>query len=121
MTDRWSGIIDCLFLVKPECVNKEKVLDLLRYDHTVDEQVLDNLLIMGVLTLDEYKQHIEKVINDHEMGLKLCRERIKLAEENGKEFNPMVFYCFGSQDLGRAVQSEKDTAWRSGHADKERL
>lgn len=118
MTEKWSKIIDCLWLMKPETVNKDKVLEFLWYDHTVDEQVLDNLFIIGILNPDDYKKHLEKVIEDHELRLKHCKERVKRLEEKGSEFNPMMFYGFGRMDYGRAVEGEIDTAWRKGHTEE---
>lgn len=117
MTERWSKIIDCLWLMKPETVNKDKVLEFLWYDHTVDEQVLDNLFIIGILNPDDYKKHLEKVIEDHELGLKYCKERVKLLEEKGSEFNPMMFY-FNGATFGRAIDAEMNKAWQKGHTEQ---
>lgn len=118
MTDRWSPIIDCLWLMKPEALNKDKVLEFLWCDHTVDEQVIDNLFIMGILNPDDYKKQMEKVIKDHELGLKYCKERIKRLEEKGSEFNSMIFYGFGRADFGRAIEGELYTAFRKSHMEE---
>lgn len=108
MTDRWSRIIECLFCMKQESINKEKILLMLRCDYTVDEQVLDNLYTLGVLSLDEYKEQIEKVVKSNEIGISACKERIKTLEEKGNKFNPMNFYMCGLPDPGRAIQVEME-------------
>lgn len=114
MTERWSKIIDSLFYMKPEAIDKQKLRLSLSTDYAVDEQVIDNLYIIGVLSLDEYKVQMEKVTKQHERYLDGCKERLRLAEEKGKDFDPMIFYGVNSPNFGQGLNSEKETKWSIG-------
>lgn len=96
MTEKWSRIVNILSFITPEAIDKNKVINLLKCDHTVDEQVLDNLFILEILSTDEYAIQMEKVIKDMELNLSFCKERVHLAKENGINFNPMIYYNWRS-------------------------
>lgn len=115
MCERWQRIIDSVSYVKPETIDKEKIKNMLKYDYTHDEQVLDNLYLLGVLTLDEYKEYIERRIDWVKSNLKWLEERLKDANENGEKYNPMAYYGFGGPYFGAAVDFKLNRRENENH------
>ena len=103
MCERWQRIIDSISYVKPEAIDKEKIKDMLKYDYTHDEQVLDNLYLLGVLTLDEYKEFMVRQLERAKEHIHWLEKRFKDANENGENYNPMIYYGFGGPYFGAAV------------------
>ena len=103
MCEKWQQIIDSISYVKPETIDKEKIKKMLQYDYTHDEQVLDNLYLLGVLTLDEYKELMEKQVEQEKTKIQWLEKRLKDANENGGKYNPMIYYGFGGPYFGAAV------------------
>lgn len=106
MDEKWRAIIDCISAVKPECVNAEKIKMMLDFDRTTDMQVLDNLYILGVLSLEEYKQRASCRIEWMKESIHWAEERVKMANEKGTEYDPMIFYGFGRAYMGAGIESE---------------
>ena len=105
MNEKWRALIDSISSVKPECVNTEKVLMMLDFDRTADTQVLDNLYILGVLSLEEYKKRMALRIEWMKESIHWAEEQLKRAEEKGKDYNPMGFYGFGRVYMGAGIES----------------
>ena len=103
MCEKWQQIIDSISYVKPETIDKEKIKKMLQYDYTHDEQVLDNLYLLGVLTLDEYKELMGRQLEQAKANVQWIEKRLKEANENGKKYNPMIYYAFGGPYFGAAV------------------
>lgn len=104
MNEKWRAIIDSISVVKPECVNAEKILMMLDFDRIADTQVLDNLYILGVLSLEEYKKKMASRIDWMKESIHWAEEQLKSAEEKGKDYNPMIFYGFGRAYLGAGIE-----------------
>lgn len=105
MNEKWRAIIDLISVVKPECVNVEKVLMMLDFDRNADTQVLDNLYILGVLSLEEYTKRMVSKIEWMKKSIYWEEERLKSAEEKGKNYNPMIFYGLGRTYLGAGIEN----------------
>lgn len=112
MKKRWEEIIDAVSVVKPECVNTERINMMLDLDMTVDAQALDNLYILGALSLDEYKRRMSRHVEYMKEVIHWAEERIKTANEKGTEYNPMIFYGFGRAYMGAGIEEklQKDDA-----------
>lgn len=106
MTARWEQIIESISYVNPETIDKEKIKSMLKYDRTHDEQVLDSLYLLKVLTSDEYKDVLSKYAERLKERMRYVDERLKMAEEKGNEYNPMIFYGFGRAYMGGAIEYE---------------
>lgn len=104
LSHRWERIIDAISYVNPECIDSEKLKRVLYYDTEVDAQVLDNLYILGVLTLDDYKGRMSKYIQHMKLSIDYAEKRIETANEQGKKFDPMIFYCCTTGYRGAAIQ-----------------
>lgn len=114
LSKRWERIIETISSVKLESVNTERVKQLLTYDMEVDAQVLDNLYILGVLTLDEYKEKMSWYIENLKGRAKCAEEQLKNANEKGDKYNPMIFYGFGNTYMGAGIADkshENFTEW----------
>lgn len=109
MTEKWEKIIDALSVVKPECVNRDKIKQMMQYDYTVDEQVLDNLYLLGVLTLDEYKERIASRIQHMKGVLKFAEDRLQQANEKVEKFNPLIYYACCGPYRGAVIETEINT------------
>ena len=103
MCERWQRIIDSISYVRPETIDKEKIKNMLKYDYTHDEQVLDNLYLLNVLTLEEYKELMERQLERAKEHMHWLEKRLKDANENGENYNPMIYYGFGGPYFGAAV------------------
>lgn len=106
MTEKWTAIIDAISIVKPESVNADRIKQMLDYDWTVDAQVLDNLYILKVLTLEEYKSKMSSCIKWHKDIIKKEKERLQAAYDRGEDYDPMAFYGFGAAYRGAAIENE---------------
>lgn len=105
MTKRWETIIDALSVIKPECANMEKIRLMLDYDPTADAQVLDNLYMLKLIPIEEYKERMEKHIKNLKSSLMFAEERVKDASEMGENFDPMVYYALAFSGRGTAVEN----------------
>lgn len=105
MNERWQSVIDIVSTVKLECINVDKIISMLNYDRTVDEQVIDSLYIAGILTIREYKQRMLERVKYLEEKTKYVKERIKEAESKENEFNPMIFYALSGQYKGNVIET----------------
>ena len=103
MCERWQRNIDSISYVKPETIDKEKIKKMLKYDYTHDEQVLDNLYLLGVLTLDEYKEFMGRQLERAKEHIHWLEERLADADKNGEKYNPMAYYGFGGPYFGAEV------------------
>lgn len=108
ITNRWERIIDAISYVKPECIDIEKIKRVLDYDREFDSQVLDNLYILGLLSLDEYKIRLSKYIDRLQEGVEFAQDKLKRAEDMGDKFDPMIFYCCTMGYRGAAVQDKEN-------------
>lgn len=107
MSEKWREIINVLTFIKKECVNKEKLIQQLEIDYTVDEEVLDNLYILGILDIQEYTKQMEKVTGNTKIRLSLCEKRMEYAKDEKENFTPMSFYGCCNPDCGNAINLEK--------------
>lgn len=106
MTEKWETIINCLSVVKSECVNMEKIRMMLDYDQTADEQVIDNLYVLKLIPLDEYKKRMEKRLGHLKEVLNETERRLEYAIEKGDDFNPIIFYACAFPYRGTAIENE---------------
>lgn len=106
LSHRWERIIDAISYIKPECIDSEKLKLVLDYDMEVDSQVLDNLYILGIINIDEYKYRMNRYIDLLESKIRYTKLQLKTAEENGTEYNPMLFYGLNSSYKGAAIQDK---------------
>lgn len=106
LSARWEQIIESISYVKHDTIYKEKIKSILKYDRTHDDQVLDSLYLLKVLSLDEYKEYISKYADRLKEAVQWVDERIKVADEKGDEYNPMIFYGFGRGYMGAAIETE---------------
>lgn len=107
LSSRWERIIETLSIVKPEMVNIDRLKMMLDYDMTVGIEVFDNLYTLKLISLDEYKERVSKYIERKNGDAKWDAERLRMANENGEYFNPMIFY--GHTNLlstGTAIDNE---------------
>lgn len=107
MSSRWEHIIESISYVKPECIDKEKIKSILRYDRTHDAQVLDNLYLLKVLTRAEYKAALSKYADRVREEMQWIDKRLDMVNEKGDEYNPMIFYGFGRPYMGAAIEYEE--------------
>lgn len=103
MCQKWQQIIESISYIKPDMIDKEKIKNMLQYDYTHDEQVLDNLYLLGVLTLDEYKRFMERQLETEKEHIRWLEERLKDANENGDKYNPLIYYISCGPSYGAAV------------------
>lgn len=106
MTDRWQKIIETLSVVKSESVKVDTIKSMLDYDRTFDSQVLDNLYILGILSLDEYKARIAAYIERLKETIHWAEDQLKTADEKGAYYNPMIYYGFCSPYRGAAIENK---------------
>lgn len=106
MNERWEKILESISYIKPECVDKEKIKSILQYDRTHDAQVLDNLYLLKVLTIDEYKATLSKYADRVKEETQWIDKRLDMVNEKGEEYNPMMFYGFGRAYMGAAIEYE---------------
>lgn len=115
MCQKWQQIIESISYVKPEAIDKEKIKNMLQYDYTHDEQVLDNLYLLGVLTLDEYKRFMERQLERAKSRVHWLEEQLKAANEKGNEYNPLIYYSFGAPYFGAAIDFNMNAGGNKDH------
>ena len=108
MNRKWEQIIDSISCIKEDSIDKEKIKSILKYDHTIDTQVIDNLYLLKVLTVEEYKNLIDEQIERSYADIHFLEERLKGIAEIGERFSPIVFYGFGKPYRGAAVEIESN-------------
>lgn len=107
LSQRWERIIETLSIIKPENVNIDRLKMMLDYDMTVGIEVFDNLYALKLISLDEYKERVSKYIERKNGDAKWDAERLRMANENGECFNPMIFYGYTNPySKGVAIDSE---------------
>lgn len=99
MDVRWTQIMNGLSYVKPESIDKESVLNTLRFDMFYDEQVLDGFYTMKVITVDEYIEFMNQLVEKEKGLIKWLEDKIKNAKEKREEYNPLIYYDLGSNFL----------------------
>lgn len=105
MTEKWETIISSLSVIKPESANMEKIRLMLDYDPTADAQVLDNLYMMKLIPLDEYKQRIENYLAHLKVVVNETERRLQYVDEQGEKFDPIIFYACAPTGRGTAVEN----------------
>lgn len=103
----WNEFVNEISLLKPEYVDKGKILKMLSQDRTWSHEVVDSLYIAKIITIDEYKVFMGKYIERLEESLKWAKEMRKDAEENGESFNPMTYYLCACRSFGPTIDMEK--------------
>lgn len=105
MTKRWETIIDSLSVVNQECVNIEKLRQILDYDMEVNSQVLDSLYIYKLISLDEYKDRMERYITHLKDSLKFAEMQLNDAKEKGDMYSPWIYYSYTNlHNRGTAIE-----------------
>lgn len=110
MDVRWTQIMNGLSYVKPESIDKESVLNTLRFDMFYDEQVLDSFYTMKVITVDEYIKFMKRLVENEKDHIKWLEGRIKDAKEKQEEYNPIIYYGFNSS-FPDAISKKLDEKW----------
>lgn len=105
MTEKWEAIINSLSVVKPECANIEKIRFMLDYDPMADAQVLDNLYMLKLIPLDEYKKRIGNHLAHLKVVVNEAERRLQYADEQGEKFDPIIFYACAITGRGTAVEN----------------
>lgn len=93
MYRNWKEILSVLSCIKTECVDKKKIIERLEYQWDYDEEVLDNLYFLKIISLDEYIKYLEKISERNSESVKYINMRIEKAKEQGENFDPHMFYC----------------------------
>lgn len=106
MTAKWEQIIESISYVNPETIDKEKIKGVLKYGRMHDTQVIDNLYLLKVLTIDEYKAELSRCIDIMKDHIKWAGERLKDAEKRGEQYNPLIYYGFGRAYMGGGIEGE---------------
>lgn len=105
MTEKWETIINSLSVIKPESANMEKIRLMLDYDPMADAQVLDNLYMLKLIPLDEYKRRIENHLKHLKLVMDETERRLQYADEQREKFDPIIFYACAFTGRGTAVEN----------------
>lgn len=111
LTEKWKDIITVLSIIKKDCVDMKKIKNMLDYDVDVNSQVLDNLYVLGIITLDEYKLRMEVCIDRIKNEVKYAEEQLAEANEKGDEYDPMIFYSLSRMFYGAGIEYKLTTDW----------
>lgn len=90
---KWEALKQMAYFIKPEYIDKEKLLKSLENYYDYDVYLLDILLMNDIINADEYEKYLEKLIDiayakEHEI-----KERIK--DCHNCSFNIIKYYGLG--------------------------
>lgn len=106
LSNKWKTIIDALSVINPESVNKEKIDLMLSYDMEVNSQVIDNLYMLGLLSLDDYKKRMSKYIEHLKESILFAEKELETAIEKDDEYDPIIFYAFKFPSKGTEIENK---------------
>lgn len=96
MNKFWNNLIDSLRYLKPEAINKDAIKTLLNYERTFNMEVLDQLYLLKILTIDEYIEYFIKAIEINKNSIKFQEKILREAQEKREDYDPMLHYCCAS-------------------------
>lgn len=89
----WKELINFLYGIKNEYINKQEILNSLEDRRDYDSEILDRLYDLKILDIDEYINYMKKVIEFTEDIQKYNKKRLENAINKREDFNPMIYYC----------------------------
>lgn len=107
----WEDAIKIISFVKPECIDKEQLLLFLSTDRTYSLETLDSLYMRKIITLQEYIEYMDKLIDREKDNIKWFSEYRKEAEEKEENYQPWIHYGFGSPSYGNVIDMERNKKW----------
>lgn len=88
---KWKDIITSICAVKPECVDKEKIIYNLEKRRDYDDRVLNQLYQLKVIDIEEYIKYTKIIIELGEKYLSYLKSKIEFAEKTKEKFSLKIF------------------------------
>lgn len=106
MTKFWEEYFNNIRYINPKYIDKEKLDSLLKYSyHLADDEALDNLYVMKLITKEEYQEYLSKYVEKTKEKLEYLESKRKDSEK--EDFNPLMYYCCAFNSTGGpAIQEE---------------
>ena len=88
----WEEIIHNLYFLKPECIDKNKILYELegRFDYNCD--VIGKLYYLKAINYEEYIKYMKCVVEREKDKSEYAKYKISLAKKYGDNYNPFSPY-----------------------------
>lgn len=113
LSEKWKNIIELLSVIHKDSININRLRLVLDCDMEVDSQVLDNLYILGIIPLEEYKARMSKYIERMKNCVEFAEKQLNTANDKGNNYNPMIFYGLNRAYFGAAIENKMTEDWNS--------
>ncbi len=89
MNERYRLIADILSFIKPEHINKDRLIHYFKMYGSVDLSVIDMLYNNGIISKEEYRDLIKSIIDKKDYWIKDDKKRLELIDKDFEEYTAL--------------------------------
>lgn len=91
MTSYWKDLLNSIQYTKRDALDIGRIKAVAELDYSLTEDVVDSLLIKEIITKEEYKELLGKLLERKKEEIGLLEQKRKDSEK--EDFNPLFYYC----------------------------